>query len=429
MSKKGTYNGPFFNAFVARLNGTPIKFGCLVGSRPEEGIRDVVFAVPTLCQRNDDGEPSGKDPVALLKTKGGASYAKWAAQHSSEVRKLLPGGLELCGCFIVASDADAKDLAGAMVPALKGISDPLVLTVDPGSKKIAFWKHEGGAKPALRPATLKSSNHEDSLLFRTECAIDLVLPRRECSSSDLGADLVKALREGLTSSLVSCSVGLAAGSAGLRIVDTSSEAAVSSAASKGCNELQATFLRQGTTLVALPNPDGKPLQRLRCLVIATALCLDRKVELRSVVEQLRGAVIDSAVERLQRALDEEESDDGLPRTRAQLPWRALCRPQSSDLPLWVGEYCMPDEDVDAACERLGEFLGVPASCFDRAPAELDEHARLEQNHAGAFDPMADKEEKPAKSKAAGGVPLPAVAACGAAAVVALLALVVPALLK
>merc|ERR1712039_915337 len=108
----------------------------------------------------------------------------------------------------------------------------------------------------------------------------------------------------------------------------------------------------------------------------------------------------SAAERLRIGLEEAEGDDGKistgKRTTLPLPWRALCKPSECELPIWCGDYCMPDETVTAALERLGQFLGLPESAFDEAPAFLAERQRLTENHKGTYGPP----EKAAKSNAA-----------------------------
>ncbi|CAK0839462.1 unnamed protein product, partial [Prorocentrum cordatum] len=181
MAKKGTYNGPFFSSFATRIRGTPIRFGVLIGTElDEDGQRDALFAAATPPQPGEDGEPveAPKDVGALLRSSAGdLPFAEWATQHMEAVRKMLPGGLEPCGCFAVAAEAAAKDLAPHLVPVLKGIKDPLVLTIDPAAPKLCFWQHAGGAKPALRPAQVKADSHREPLLVWASWALDLVLPR------------------------------------------------------------------------------------------------------------------------------------------------------------------------------------------------------------------------------------------------------------
>jgi len=123
MSKKSTYNSPFFNSFATRLHGTQIRFGALVGSTLNNGQREIIFAAATPPQQNEDWEPIPhiNDVAALLKSKVGTPFTTWAVQHAAAIQKLLPGGLEPCGCFVVVDEAGARDLAPVLSAVLKNI--------------------------------------------------------------------------------------------------------------------------------------------------------------------------------------------------------------------------------------------------------------------------------------------------------------------
>lgn len=434
MAKKGTYNGPFFGSFATRIHGTPIRFGLLVGTEAEEDrLRDVVFAAPTPPRPGEDGEPTPvpKDIVAFAKSKASGDFSAWARQHASEVHKFLPGGLEPCGCFAVVSEADAKDLAPMLVTLLKDVSEPLVLTIDERSRKMSFWQLSGGAKPAMRPATMKADPHKEALLLWSATPVDVLVPRAPepeggedagVAADALARDMEKAVLEALTA----CTAGVeAAAGSPLSLVDSGGEAAVSTAAPKDCQELRVAFMRSGSGVVAAPNPDGRPCVRQRCLIVGTALVMRRGVELRHAVETLRKALAASAGHRLQLALEEAE---GGGKGRLQLPWRALCKPEGVELPFWCGDYCMPDEDLAAARERLGQLLGVPESGFEAAPEHLDEHARFSRDYQGTYGPPEPEEKAPSAKKGGGNAALQA-AGCAVALGVALLAVLVPMLLK
>lgn len=436
MSKKGTYNGTFFNAFATRIRGTPIRFGVLIGTEiDEDGQRDTIFAAPTPPQVGEDGEamPPAKDVAVLLASKtGDLTFADWAIQHMDAVRKLLPGGLEPCGCFATASEASARDLAPLLVQVLRGIKEPLVLTIDAGSSKPSFWQHTGGAKPALRPAQVKADPHKDALLLWAACPVDLVVPRSDdAGGEEAGADteaLAADLKNGLSAALRDCSVGASASpDAPMRVLDLGSDTGVGAGVPKGCSELHVTFLRSSTTLHALPNPEGRPCLRLRCFIVATAVVLRRSMELRGAVDLLRNALACSAASRLQLALDEAE---GAGRTLA-LPYHTL-RGLRGDLglPLYCGDYCMPDEEPAAAQERLSQLLGVQESSFEEPPLHLDEWARLKSDFEGTYSASPqvsdDQLAKPASSKSS---MTPQVAAIVVAIFVLLVAVVVPMLLR
>lgn len=399
MSKKGTYNGAFFSSFATRIRGTPIRFGVLIGTElDEDGQRDALFAAATPPQPGEDGQPveMPKDAGALLRSSaGGLPFAEWAAQHLEAVRKMLPGGLEPCGCFVVTAEAAAKDLAPHLVPVLKGIKDPLVLTLDPSAPKPCFWQHSGGAKPALRPAQVKADPHREPLLAWASWALDLVLPRAAGAEADPEVFAAEAERS-IAADLRACTAAHSAGAA-LSAVDFDKDTSISSALPKGCSELQVSFLRNGTALHALPNPEGAPRMRLRCLVVATALVLNRKAELRSTVESLRRSLAASAASRLQLALEEAEGSAG---GALQLPYRALCRPADLELPLYFGDYCMPDEEPSAARERLAQLLGVQESSLEPPPAQLDEWGRLSRDFQGTYDAAAQKAEEEANRASA-----------------------------
>jgi len=442
MSKKGTYNTAFFNSFAVRIRGTEIRFGILVGTCPEDGQRDALFAAATPPQPQADGGEAAappKDVAALLKSSsGGAPFADWAVEHATQLRRLLPGGLEPCGCFAVVTEAAAKDLATLLTPVLKGIPDALVLTVDPASSKLTFWKHEGGAKPALRPAQVKGDSHKDALLLWTATPLDIVVPRGS-SATNIDA-IVGRVQSGVTAALQKSTAALAPAAEGapLRIVDFGSEQTVLAATPKDSREVRVDFLSNGTALAVVPGVDGSDSGsciRLRCLVVAMAVVLRRGAELRQAVGPLRDGVAASAGERLRLALEEAEEDDdegarAARPSRLQLPWRAFGRPDGCDeLPFWCGDYCMPDEDASAGLERLGELLGLPAAALAAAPPHLDERARLGRDFGGTYSPEpAAGPSKDGGSKASGSSFLPA-AACALAVACVALAVAIPMLLK
>eukprot|EP00971_Amphidinium_carterae_P225267 4468153-Amphidinium_carterae.1 len=102
-----------------------------------DGQRHVVYAAATPELPSGDEEKQTqpdiatclKDPSAL------ASFVPWAQQHAKQIKPLLPdlrtkvgggstrGGLEPCGCFIVAPETTAKNLAAQLVPVLEGIQE------------------------------------------------------------------------------------------------------------------------------------------------------------------------------------------------------------------------------------------------------------------------------------------------------------------
>lgn len=440
MAKRGTFNGPFFNSFPARVYGTPIKFGILIGSEVEPGHRDIVFAAPTPPQpgelaTTEEGPPPPpppiKDVVAHLKSKAGSGFVHWALEHCSALRKCLPAGLEPCGCFVMASETvAARDLAPLLAPILKDVPDAVVLSID--ARKLAFWQYVGGVKPALRTAHVKADAHKDSLLIWSSALIDITVPQ---SSVEHGADtgaravaLTRDLEIALLDSFAACSIGVSAGTTGLRVVDVSSEAPVSSVASKGCDELCAAFLRGGSALVAAPNPEGRPVVRHRCLASAVLVVLRRDLELRVALGLVRKALAASAAERLQFALERAGEDQ---RGVVMLPWRAFCRPKEMVLPFWCGDFCTPDETSDAAKERLGQLLGLPGCALDEAPSHLNERATLFKSYSGTYDlaVVAQRSSMVTQGKSKTERPAVHLLACVAALVASLAALTVPLLMR
>jgi len=443
MARKGSYCGSFFETFAVALHGTPIRFGLLIGTKADDTrLSDVIFAAATPPRPGEEDKPVG-DIAALLKTKAAADFAQWAGQHATAVHKMLPGGLEPCGCFVVLAENAARDMAPSLVPILRGIADPLVLTIDLQSRKLSWWQHTGGVKPTMRPATVKADSYKEALLLWTATPVDLVVPRsddqaekpeldafdadadaREAARAEaLGADVERELAEVLNT----CKVGVSPAQAGsLDVLDTIGDEPVSSVVPKDHDQLRVSFLHSGSILALAPNPDGKPCMRLRCLVSGTTLVLRRSAELGHSIEKLRAVVASSAGQRLQLAL-EEVAVGGVnaSQQRVQLPYRALCKPQGVDLPLWCGDYCMPDEAVDAAVERLGQLLGLPQDAFEAAPSHLDEKLRLEQDHVGTYGPTQDEEG----SDSCGKKPLMPTAVCAATVGVLLLAVAVPLFMK
>jgi len=443
MARKGTYYTSFFETFAVALHGTPIRFGLLIGTKADDArLSDVVFAAATPPRPGEEDKPVG-DIAALLKSKAAADFAQWAGQHAAAVQKMLPGGLEPCGCFVVTAENAARDMAPSLVPILRGIADPLVLTIDLQSRKLSWWQHSGGVKPAMRPATVKADSYKESLLLWTATPVDLIVPRSDdqaeeaepdASDADadaraaaraeaLGADVERELAEVLST----CRVGVSPAQAGsLDVLDAIGDEPVSSVVPKDHDQLRVSFLHSGSILALAPNPDGKPCIRLRCLVAGTALVLRRSVELGRSIEMLRAVIASSAGQRLQLALEEAAVGNGnAPQQHVQLPWRPLCKPQGVDLPLWCGDYCMPDEAVDAAVERLGQLLGLPEDAFEAAPSHLNEKLRLERDHAGTYGPMQDEEG----SASGGKTPLMSTAVCAATVGVLLLAMSVPLFMK
>lgn len=430
MTKKGAFYGQFFNTFGQRIHGSDVVFGYLIGTKPHEGQRDVFIAAATPPQSApDDGEPvpPPKDIVAHIKSKAGGAYVKWAQQHAKALKKTLPGGLDVCGCFLVAGDAAAKECAGQLATALKGVDEPLVLSVDSG--KLGWWQLDTSPKPALRPAQLKAAQFKDAVTLWAAVPLDVEIPREADEDGDANANLVAGFRAAVSARLEDGFVGLGTGQGPASVVDFGSEVSLASALPKqGGETVQCSFLR-GCTVADVPRGGANDPLRVRCFAVATAAFTATGVELRHAVATLRNALIDSAVERLELAMEEGEewsaSDSSTP---LQLPWRACCRPQAADhLPIWCADVCMPDETADAARERLGQLLGQPQSALDLAPPHLDERKWLEQEHPGTYAPLGGRKAAQGGAGARkAGVP---VAACGAAAVALLLAAAVPFLLR
>jgi len=393
MSKKNTYHAPFFDNFIeSRLSGMPIAFGFLVGTKLRDGQRDIVYAAPTPPQPTEEGEEeTPKDIVAILKAKGSMqkSFIKWANQYQLALRKLLPGNVEPCGCFIAASESVAKDLAPTLAPLMKSIGQPILLTLD---GKLTFWNYAvEGAKVTLRPAQLKQDTHKDAVLVWTTMLVDLVAPRSPEAEDDTDGRLEgfsKAAETSVDTYIKECIVGVSANESPLSIVNLSSESPLGGVAPKGCNELRVAFMQNGPSLIHAPNPDGLPCFRQRCIVVASVLFVRRDIELREVVEELREAVVSSTGARVQLVLEESESIMG----RLDMPWRALCRPRDVDLPLWCGDYCMPDEGIEMAQSRLAELLGH--NDFEAASDNLDEYKLLQQHFPSSYKPAAAPQARP-----------------------------------
>lgn len=429
MSKKGTYNASFFNHFATRIHGTDIRFGFLLGTPLEGGMRDVVFAAPTPPLPPAEGEAARKVPkdvAMLLRARSGAtSFADWSLEHAAQLRRLLPAGLEPCGCFAVASEASARDLAPLLVPILRGLEEPLVLTIDGAVR--AFWQHVGGAKPALRPAQVKAEVHKDALLLWTAMHVDVAMP----GDADADADaLATRVERQLLSRLEACAVGVATSDgAPLRIVDAGSDEATGAVAPREAPELRCEFLHGGAGLVVAPEVLGRPCVRQRCLVVATAVMLRRSGEFRGALRRLRADLAASAGERLRLALEEAraaaEPEPPVAKPRGlHLPWRALARPSAlASLPIWCGDHCFPDEDRAAAQGRIGELLGIPIDALGPPPAHLDEQARLERDAPGSYA-GAPWEGRSSAAKARGAA-LAVTPACAAAAAALASALLVP----
>ena len=379
MAKKGTYNGTFFGNFSSRLHGTPVRFGLLIGQQVEDQLGDVLFAAPTPRQLDEDGAPTtvAKDVATLLKSStGDVSFSDWAVQHAAAVRKLLPAGLEPLGCFAVASEAAAKDLAPHLVPILRGFKEPLVLSIDPSSRKNTFWQFATGAKPALRPAQMKADSYKDHVLLWTAANVDVFV--QEMFSPDAIDDMANHVTRAVAASLKSCTTTVQSENEGCpQVVNFQSEASLASVAPKDCHQLKVSFFRPGSV------GQGEGSVRQKCLLTSSALLLRPNMELRHAVEKLREELAESAGERLRLALEESETPGGF----LNLPWRSLFSPEDLQFPVWLGDYCMPDESRDAARERLGQLLGMQEESLEEAPKHLDEKGILDAKHCGTYGPV------------------------------------------
>lgn len=376
MAKKQSYDAKYFDTFGAKCLAGEAKssFGFLIGTRLLDGRRDVLFAAATPPMALEEGKAS--TATALLQsTSDGMPYTQWASSHASQLKGLLAGGLEPCGVFCV--DAESPAMAAQLVPILKGISEPLVLLAEPSSKKWTFKQHDSkGSKPALRPAQLKGVSYDQSLLLWCTVPVDLVVPRTK--------DIASSIREEVVASLAGAAVGFAEGSA-LSLVAGQEATALSKIVQASSRELNVKFLNHGSALRAKASACTEPFTRVRCLILATALVVHRDWEVQEVLAMIQESISSSLEARLGLAL-EEAGDE--PEPLLQLPWRALCRPRDISLPIWCGDLCMPDEQVDSACERLAVMLGLPNSeSLEVAPAHLNECEMLKR-YAGTYDSAA-----------------------------------------
>lgn len=374
MAKKQLYDSAYFDAFGAKCLAGEAKssFGFLIGSKLQDGRRDVIFAAATPPMPEHESKTS--DVAALLQSSAnGMSYTQWASSHATQLKGLLPGGLEPCGVFCVGTEAPA--MAAQLVPILRGISEPLVLLAEPSSKKWAFKQHDSkGSKPALRPAQLKGVTYEQALFVWSAVPIDFVVPQ--------GKDINNIIRKEVMASLASATVGFAGEGSALSLVDGQESTALSKIIQADTRELNVKFLNYGSALRAKVASCTEPCSRVRCLVLATAFVVHRDWEVQEVVSVIQESISSSLEARLSLAL-EEAGDE--PQPLLQLPWRALCRPRGSNLPLWCGDLCMPDEQVDSACERLAVMLGLQDSeALEVSPSRLNE-AELLKRYAGTYN--------------------------------------------
>jgi len=144
--------------------------------------------------------------------------------------------------------------------------------------------------------------------------------------------------------------------------------------------LQASFLRNGTPLsLVTPTLENEPCSRMPSFIIATAISFHRDAEVRRVIEHLREDVASSAAERVRLAL--EESKGG---KRLSLPCRAWFCLADFGFPLWCGDYCMPDEKINAARIRVGKILGISDSVLEDAIDCLDERSQLQHHYVDGF---------------------------------------------
>lgn len=373
MAKKQLYDSKYFDTFGAKGLAGEAKssFGFLIGTKLQDGRRDVIFAAGTPPQPDDEGKIS--EVTALLQsTSSGRPYTQWASQHAVQLKGLLPGGLELCGVFCVGAESPA--MAAQLVPVLKGISEPLVLLIEPSSKKWTFKQHDSkGSKPAFRPAQLKASTYDQSLLLSCALPIDLVVPREK--------DIANSIHSKVMASLASAVVCFEGDGSALSLIAGQESVALSKIVQAGTRDLNIKFLTNGSALRANASACAEPCTRVRCMILARALVVHRDWEVQEVMAMVRESISSSLQARISLAIEEAGDDAGA----LQLPWQALCRPIDTGLPIWCGDLCMPDEQVDAACERLASFLGLPDSeALEVAPARLDESQMLKR-YAGTYD--------------------------------------------
>lgn len=420
MSKRDTYNAAFFNGLVSRLHGTNIRLGVLIATQVMDGHRDVVFAAPTPPEPDTNAEeciadgmenPTPKPKASLLvrAIKDSSAVAALWSEHVATLRRVLPGGLEPCGCFVVAPEATVKEHLGPFLTLVaKDVVESLVLSVDPLTRKLSFWHTQVGLKIPVRPAQVKPDSHKDALLLWSAVPLDMTLPvdvaalRNDTPHDESGESnqamldsQCRAVEDLAHAALSRCTCGFIASTgspdcdATLNMVDPTGELQLSVAVPKVCDELRVDFLHNGTGLIACCSnaQSGAKCVRQRCLVIAVAVVLRRDVELTKAIDILKRALASSASERLRLALQKRQHDRSS--DPVSLPWRSFWRPRDAEVPLWCSSYCMPNEAEDVAKRCVAQALGCPVECITKAPRHLNEMATLKREHVGTYERATD----------------------------------------
>lgn len=158
----------------------------------------------------------------------------------------------------------------------------------------------------------------------------------------------------------------------MQVVDRDDAETLLNALDKTCNELHVSFLHPGTGLHA-EREAASPCVRFRCFIVAGALFLRRDTELSSAVALLRSTIIDTARHRLEVGLEDSAGNAVF-----TLPWRAWSGAKEWNLPLWLGDYCTPDETRQDSYRRLEQLTGLPMSGLEAVPAHLDEYKILQR---------------------------------------------------
>jgi len=113
----------------------------------------------------------------------GMTFLQWSMRHLSEVRQVLPGGLEVCGVYVVKPEADVRaSLGPSLMPLLDDIScgtasgEALIMVLDTNTKKFMCKTAPSNVGSMWKPLSSKmQSSAGSSVRLSTLVPVDMTV--------------------------------------------------------------------------------------------------------------------------------------------------------------------------------------------------------------------------------------------------------------
>ena len=377
---------------------------------------------------------------------GGWNRTEWFLEHARQVRRMLVGGVELLGMYVV--DANAERLRSfendaALRDMIYGLplspcsTDRILLRAGAGGK-VSGESYSGGKKDGLKPkpiTSIKTANIAASLVvLETTLQLDVTVPVQPASA---GTPLKMQLRRGLepfqASVLAAQAIINGASVDSALVLDKAFETdGGSSGASKGRGKggkggkkaasasskdasdsddstAQSVELFLRPSVVPPADAAAVGLVRLQGAVHSRVYA-HNKSSVGQALASLKQDVLNSMQSRLQLLCEDSEDalgafdlpSDGQASFTWQLPRRLFVPVAGAAC---VCDYLLPHESAEDGVQRIAELLGVAASADAAAApftrercAEVDENAR--ENVAASAPATATSTTAASSSKSA-----------------------------